>query len=276
MFNTVKRFASWVSLGLVVSPFTAWAEWRTPAKVAVDLATEIRGGERRAVLLLSAGVGTACDGAASDLKTTAKFDEGSTVIEILGYDFTPDPRRPEDRGACPAYLAEARARVSLPNFWLKPDTESRMTFVLGSMQNVDVIKRNGFRVDLDPLKATTVLAGQFPEAVAGPSSAVKTVVWPANVGRLYLAGSVESGWDYHVALRAFAKANKMMPADEIHKTLKDDGPTHIWVQVPDGTVPPQSRSRRIGRLPNHRGVEVYLTAPFDIQRSNVRAVGTWP
>ena len=85
---------------------------------------------------------------------------------------------------------------------------------------------------------------------------------------------MKSGFDYQGALRAFAKQTKILSADEIDKTLKDDGPTHIWVQVPNGTAPPESR--RFGRLPNHAGVEVYLTAPFDIPRSKVRAVGTWP
>src|SRR5207249_2734441 len=101
----MKAFAWCAGFILLLSTIPAVAELRAPAKVALDLGTEIRRGERQAVLLLSAEIGTACAGTASDLKTMAKFDERSAVIEILGYDFTPAPDW-TDR-PCPTALSEA-------------------------------------------------------------------------------------------------------------------------------------------------------------------------
>ncbi|HYR90379.1 MAG TPA: hypothetical protein VE422_40270 [Terriglobia bacterium] len=268
----MKAFAWCAGFILLLSTIPAVAELRAPAKVALDLGTEIRSGERQAVLLLSAAAGTACAGTPSDLKTMAKFDQRSAVIEILGYDFTPAPHRTDH--PCPTALGEARGRVPLSKSWLKPDMENRMVFVLGSNKNSYRIKRVGFRVELLPENATTVLARQRGENLTVPPSSSATILWPLNVGRLYLTGAVIPDHDFRVALRAFAKANQMLPADEVHQSLQMDAPAQLWVRLTSGTLPPPStgRARRIGALPGHPGVEVYLGAPtFDLIRLGNRS-----
>src|SRR2546427_12674884 len=69
----MKAFAWCAGFILLLSTVPAVAELRAPAKVALDLGTEIRSGERQAVLLLSAAAGTACRGPPAHRKTLAKF-----------------------------------------------------------------------------------------------------------------------------------------------------------------------------------------------------------
>src|SRR5437667_6651878 len=111
----LKAVASFVSL--LLTPITAWSEWRVPETVDMVLGTESIGSERQAVLILSAVAGPSLCDRSSDLKVATKFDEKSALIEVLGYDFTPGPINVP----CPAAIRYARTKVSLPNTWLKPD-----------------------------------------------------------------------------------------------------------------------------------------------------------
>jgi len=257
----MKAFAWCAGIVLLLTTMPASAEWRTPTIVAVGLETEIRGGERQAILLLSAVAGTSGCVRASDLKTTANFDETSAVIEILGYDYTPPPPRTDL--VCPAVVPETHARVPLSNSWLKPNRTNWIVFVLGSNNNSYVMQRNGFRVELLPENPTTVLTRRPGYGPTVPPPSLATILWPADFGCLYLAGSVVADQDYRVALRTFAKAYQMEPADEVHESLHTDTPARLCVRVLPGTLPPPNTGHRIGALPGHPEVEVYLGAPLE-------------
>ena len=262
----VEALATCASLAVLLMAAPAWSEWRIPKNVAIDLASEIAGSEQQAALLLSAAAGTNGCERASNLKVATKFDAKAAVIEILGYDFTPGPRRTDV--ACTANLVETRAKVPIPNTWLKPGTENRIVFAIGSSKSEYVIKRDGFRVELLPLKTTNVVIQRLPTCYTLPAATAVTVLWPADFGVLYLAGSVESGQDYRAALRAFAKTQQMIPADEVQKSLPEDCPMTLSVRVLSGTVPPIYSARRIGALPGFARVEVFLKAPSDFELAN--------
>jgi hypothetical protein len=253
--SPIKPFALSSGLFLLLTAGPLSAQWHGPTPIGVHLETEIRGSERQAVLFLSADLGKGCN--TFKLKTTSTFDKTSAAIEITGYDSTPV-------APCPTQgveiQARAQARVPLPNAWLKPDSEKRIVFVTDSNKSEYLIRRNGFRVELLPEKFTTVVTRQpFVGGRSGISLAV--VLWPLNVARLYLLGPGLSGQDFRSALRVFAKAHHFLPADEVHQSLKLDSLIELSVRLPAGALPPKDyNGRRMGVLPGHHEVAVYLGA----------------
>src|SRR5205807_2393249 len=174
MLSKLRLFTRVASLSLLLTPVKAWC---VPERVEIVLGTETLASERQAVLVLSAVVGSNLCYASSDLKIATKFDAKSALIEILGYDFM----APQNAGPCPAAIRETRTKVSLPNTWLEPNTENRIVFALGRSKNQYIAKRDGFRVELIPEAATTVLTLRLPECLTSSPLPTATVLWPPNV-----------------------------------------------------------------------------------------------
>lgn len=224
-----------------------------PENINLQLNSSINNNERVPVIILYGGNYGGCDNA-SDIKTTETYTDEKLSINIVGYYFT------KGKGdICPAVILPIRGEIIVDINWLKRSTEKIVAFVLGGKENKYTISYNQQRVRLNPIEISNVSLRE--------QATLETILYPIDVGVLYLGGAVSADKDYRAALREFAQSKGLVPAEKVYPGIQQTQRQRFYVVVRDRAVanPYHSEpSLPLGELPNEMKVSVYLTGPIDI------------
>ena len=230
-------------------------ELTIPKYVSVFLASSVENNKRVPVLVLSAVAGGGCD-SASDLEAKKSLRGNTLVVDIKGYKFT--------KGSgefCPSVILESRAKVNVDPDWLKQNGEKEIIFKLDGKDNKYKISYSQYRVILNGVQATNVIASRPGYNPSNTPVSLEMTLYPIDVALMYLAGSVSSEKDYRPAMQIFAQAKGFVPAEQIYSGLDQNEKSQFYVVLKNHSMPEPNRGESLGDLPGE-SVGVYLKQVF--------------
>ncbi len=150
-------------------------------------------------------------------------------------------------GVCTANMQSAEAHITVDYRWLVSRGEKHLRFSLDSKITSYIVSYEPYLMEVSPLSVSNV------HLVGGREQ----VLYPLDVGVLYLAGNVEYGHDYRDQLRDFARDRGWDPADEVYNGIRQRDPQRLFIVVRNRRFPPRYHGDRVGSL--GYGANVYLT-----------------
>lgn len=225
-------------------------ELTVPEYVSVFLTSSVENNKRTPMLVLSVAAGGGCD-SISNLETRKSLNGNTLAIDIKGYKFAKGTGE-----ICPTVILQSKAKVSIGPDWLKQNGDKEIIFKLGEQNNRYKISYSQYQVTLIGIQATNVITNQ-PGYNSDTPITLEMTLYPIDVAIMYLAGSVSPRKDYRSAMRDFAKAKGLIPADEVYSELNQNEKSQFYTVLKNRSMPKPNRSESLGNLPDE-DVGVYL------------------
>jgi hypothetical protein len=221
---------------------------KVPTWVELRLEAPRREGTRHLVLTLETDAGSdGCD-SVGPLQISWERDQDLN-IDIHGFDYS----RSSSEDACLMFIPKTSAQVDLDLAWLR-SAPRHIDIALAGKKNTFTLSLDRYVATVATDRAVNVMTG----GSSGPSETMTTIMYPADVGHLYLAGHVEDK-DYTSAMRAFAVDHGWASTEERYDIPDTDPNTAnlLWIVVRDRELPAPSTGVRVGRIGT---ADVYLAS----------------
>ena len=235
-----------VSLPPVPTPPPRDKDYRfvVPKQVELSLGHQVVGGRRTARLDLSVvGWNNGCP-YVGPLEHEVTYQPDRLTIDIFGFEFGGPPSR---NAICTADMQYATAEIPVDFDWLSSADDNEVVFRIKRKLSTYGAGYADHHVRLDHRRGSIIR----------PTRVLDTILFPMDVGELYIAGNVRDGRDYRDELRAFAEDKGWEPADEVYEGIPQPSETQLYVVVRNRKFPPPNRGDRVGSLGD--GVSVYLS-----------------
>jgi hypothetical protein len=225
-------------------------ELTIPNHVSIYLESDLKEGKRMPLIELSVVAGGGCDNA-SDLKIDQVVNDSDIEVRINGYIFK------EGAGQiCPAVITESEKLIELDPSWIS-DKKKKIRFILAGQVNEYNIYLEKYILVLEPTNVSNVVTTKIGYGPQEEPEKITEKFYPADVGMLYVSGSIDSNKDYRPDLRKFANRKNLTLAEKIYQGLEQDSNTAIYI-VSDSILN-NEHSRKMGTLSSDSLVEVNMS-----------------
>ncbi|MFA5890771.1 MAG: hypothetical protein WDA27_07450 [Actinomycetota bacterium] len=223
------------------SPSSIPTRRHVPDEVLLGLRTPRNGSTRKLQLRFSAfGLPSTC-GSVGPLEVSKRLKEDLQAT-IQGFDRTEGKRG----SVCGGAIQVTSSTIDIPLSWARAKARTIVVDLSGK-KNTFQLTLEGYVAVLDPSRTPNVFSGRrdLPDRRVG-SSQVTAILYPQDVGRLYVAAS----GDYVERLRTFAGEQGWLDARETYgfPDANPEKPTMLWVVVRNRELPPPHRGEMVGKI----------------------------